>query len=193
MEKLSTKEKIINASLELFSENGYKATTIKEIAEKAGTKELTVYRHFGKKENILERINTMITTPLPLITHYLENEAVYQLEQDLRKVLTIVDRELNKNQQIIKFIYREKIDLPNQYMNGEILVEYFDTMKQKGKIKSSFESDSLSLLFFSNMLTSFFLKERFNDERISSLLESNQYKETIIRLFIEALEINIIK
>ncbi|NDI33148.1 TetR/AcrR family transcriptional regulator [Chengkuizengella sediminis] len=190
MGKLSTKEKIINASLELFSEKGYKATTIKEIAEKVGMKELTVYRHFGKKEKILERINTMITTPLPIIESYLENEAVYHLEQDLSKILTIMERELNKNKQIIKFICREKIDLPDKYLNGKILVEYFDIMKQKGKIKSSFEYESLTLLFFSSILTSFILKERFKNEKIAFLIENDQYKETIVSLFTEALKSN---
>ncbi|NBI28214.1 TetR/AcrR family transcriptional regulator [Chengkuizengella marina] len=184
--KLSTKEKIINASLELFSEKGYKATAIKEIAEKAELKELTVYRHFGKKIKILEQINNMVTTPLPLIVNYLENEAVYNLEEDLSKILTIIERELNKNKQIIKFILREKISLPDKYMNGKILVKYFDTMKEKGKIKS-FESDSISLLFFSSILTSFILKERFKDEQIASLISSDTYKKTIVRLFTEAL------
>ncbi|NDI35900.1 TetR/AcrR family transcriptional regulator [Chengkuizengella sediminis] len=186
MDKLSTKEKIINASLELFSEKGYKATSIKEIAEKVGVKELTVYRQFGKKIKILEHINNMITTPLPLIVNYLENEAVYDLEEDLSRILTIVERELNKNKQIIKFILREKFNLPDKYMNGKILVKYFDIMKQKGKIKS-FESDSISLLFFSSILTSFILKERFKDEQIASLITSDTYKKTIVRLFTEAL------
>ena len=189
--RLSTREKIVNASLELFSEKGYKATTIKEIAEKVSVKELTVYRHFGKKINILEQINTMISSPLAPVADYLKNDVVYNLEQDLFHIITLFERELNENKHLIKFIIREditKINIPDQYMKGEILVNYFNTMVQKGKIKS-FDTNSLTLLFISNALILFLIKDQFKNEGISSLITSDKYKETIVGLFIEGLKI----
>ncbi|MEW9502777.1 TetR/AcrR family transcriptional regulator [Jeotgalibacillus marinus] len=192
MVRLSTKEKIVNASLELFSEKGYKATTIKEIAEKVKVKELTVYRHFGKKINILEQINTMISSPLAPIADYLKNEVVYDLEQDLFNIITLFEREIYQNKYLVKFILREdmtKFVIPEQYMKGEFLVNYFNTMIEKEKMRP-FDTKSLTLLFISNGLILFLIKDQFQNEGISSLITSEKYKKTVVGLFIAGLKLN---
>lgn len=42
------------SAIGLFSSKGYKATTTKEIAAMSGVNELTLFRHFGSKERLLE-------------------------------------------------------------------------------------------------------------------------------------------
>ena len=51
--KLSSREKILNSSLALFSTQGITATTTKQIAEKAGVNEVTLFRQFGSKHGLL--------------------------------------------------------------------------------------------------------------------------------------------
>lgn len=51
--KVSSRKRIINAALSLFSANGITATTTKEIAEKAGVNEVTLFRQFGSKQGLL--------------------------------------------------------------------------------------------------------------------------------------------
>ena len=47
-----TQKKILNATMLLIMENGYTATTTKDIAKKAGVNECTIFRKFkGKKES----------------------------------------------------------------------------------------------------------------------------------------------
>jgi AcrR family transcriptional regulator len=48
-----TRKQILEASLNLFSRNGYKATTTRDIASEAGVNEITIFRNFGSKENLL--------------------------------------------------------------------------------------------------------------------------------------------
>jgi len=55
---LSTK--IIEAARELFMENGFKGTTTKMIAKKAGVNEATLFRHFKSKEGIFLEISNEI-------------------------------------------------------------------------------------------------------------------------------------
>ena len=50
MQKLSTKEKLLFAALDLFSEKGYEATTVDEIAESIGIKGPNLYKYFKGKE-----------------------------------------------------------------------------------------------------------------------------------------------
>lgn len=53
---LSTKDRIIEATVELVNEKGYKGATTKEIAERAGVNEVTLFRHFGNKKGIVEAV-----------------------------------------------------------------------------------------------------------------------------------------
>ncbi len=52
----STKEKILDAALDLFSEKGYDGVGVDLIAEKAGIKGPSVYKHFKGKEEILNEL-----------------------------------------------------------------------------------------------------------------------------------------
>lgn len=52
----STKQKILDTSLKLFASNGYKATTVREIAKAIGMEQSALYNHFKNKDEILETI-----------------------------------------------------------------------------------------------------------------------------------------
>ena len=56
--ELSTHDKILNAAQKLFARNGYDGTTTKELAEKAGIAEGTLFRHFTNKKAILVEVAT---------------------------------------------------------------------------------------------------------------------------------------
>ena len=54
MDKISTKDRILEAALTLFSEKGYDGVGVDLIAEKAGLKGPSIYKHFKGKAEILE-------------------------------------------------------------------------------------------------------------------------------------------
>lgn len=47
-----TKERILQKSLEMFAENGYKGTNLRELALSLGLSKSALYRHFESKEDI---------------------------------------------------------------------------------------------------------------------------------------------
>ena len=51
-----TKKKIYDASLKLFAQKGYKATSVREIAKAVGIQQSAIYNHFKNKEAILDEI-----------------------------------------------------------------------------------------------------------------------------------------
>ena len=56
-----TRERILEAALELFSRNGYAGTNIRELAASLGLGKSSVYRHFSSKEEIWNTLlNRMI-------------------------------------------------------------------------------------------------------------------------------------
>jgi len=49
----STRERILDVALELFSERGYDKTSLREIADRLGITKAALYYHFDRKEDIL--------------------------------------------------------------------------------------------------------------------------------------------
>ena len=50
----STEEKIINATFKILHNEGYDKTTTKKIAKEAGVNEVTIFRKFDNKSNLVE-------------------------------------------------------------------------------------------------------------------------------------------
>ena len=56
MERGNTKQEILEASLELFSVQGFEATSISQIAGAVGIRKASLYSHFESKQDILDAI-----------------------------------------------------------------------------------------------------------------------------------------
>ncbi len=53
---MNTKEKTLEEALRLFSERGYEAVSVRDIARAVGVKESSLYNHFRNKQDIFESI-----------------------------------------------------------------------------------------------------------------------------------------
>ena len=62
MEKMTTKDRILDSALTLFSEKGYDGVGVDLIAEKAGIKGPSLYKHFKGKEDILDSLIEKVET-----------------------------------------------------------------------------------------------------------------------------------
>ncbi len=60
-----TRERLVTAALQLFSEQGYDETTVAQIAERAGSTKSTFHRHFPDKRDVLaagqETLSSLLT------------------------------------------------------------------------------------------------------------------------------------
>ena len=79
MKDMSTKERIMYAALDLFSKKGYDGVGVDLIAENAGLKGHSLYRHFKGKEDIF---NSMIEL---VASHYEEGFGLKQEQKELPK------------------------------------------------------------------------------------------------------------
>lgn len=57
-----TKEKILDAALEIFARDGYDGTNIKDIADSVGIVKSALYRHFTSKEEIFRAVYERIAS-----------------------------------------------------------------------------------------------------------------------------------
>jgi AcrR family transcriptional regulator len=109
-----TKQKIINAALDIFGEKGFKAATVREICNTAGVNLALINYYFGDKKSLYEAVAENA------ITLAFNNHPIHKYikpgmtpEQELEKfILMIMNRllgsdGLGKNQSAVKFVARE--------------------------------------------------------------------------------------
>lgn len=68
-----TKKKILDVSLELFSQKGYSAVSIRDICKYVEIKESSVYYHFENKQSIFDELLNMFTEIAKGMMAQLEN------------------------------------------------------------------------------------------------------------------------
>lgn len=106
--------RIINAAINAFSEKGFEATRTKEIAERAGIAEGTIFRYFPNKNAILERmVPLLIRVLMPKIGKPIEIILEEYADAPVREILNaiLLDRiqMIRDNGRFIKSVLPELI------------------------------------------------------------------------------------
>ncbi len=70
-----TRTRILDTSLELFSEHGFDGTTLQEIADRLGFTKAALYYHFRSKDDLLDALLTPAITGLDELLHAHEGQA----------------------------------------------------------------------------------------------------------------------
>ncbi|MER3482833.1 MAG: TetR family transcriptional regulator [Meiothermus sp.] len=85
-----TKTALMRSSLELLAEKGYKGATTREIATKAGVSEVTLFRHYKSKEELLRTAVERISPPVEqIVPNRVENleAALLRLVRNLHALI----------------------------------------------------------------------------------------------------------
>ncbi len=109
----ATKDKILDIAERLFGEQGYEATSLRNVIFEAGVNLAAVHYHFGSKEELLDAVVLRGTTPLneervALLDRY-EREAApapAPIENVIRAVLAPTFRMAERNPQFVKLMGR---------------------------------------------------------------------------------------
>lgn len=111
--KISTKERILEAALEIFSQKGFHTATTDEIAERAGVGKGTLYRYFETKEKLFEELVRLRLDELEK-----KADSIVDGQDD---VLTMISKYIrlyfeffDSNQHLYRLIVREQLDLGEQ-------------------------------------------------------------------------------
>lgn len=127
----STKEKILDASLDLFSQRGYEGVSVKQIADAVGIKDSSLYKHYKSKQEIFDTLldamndkfeETVISNQIPE-GEARENAIMYG-ENDLewlKNVVKIVFNFFYSDPYASKF---RKLLMIEQYNNNKAAVTF---------------------------------------------------------------------
>lgn len=106
--------RIINAAINIFSEKGFESTRTREIAERAGIAEGTIFRYFPTKDAILERmVPLLIRVMMPRISGPIERIISLHKDEPVEEVWNaiLIDRiqMIRDNGRFIKSVLPELI------------------------------------------------------------------------------------
>ncbi len=162
----STREKILETALKLFSQKGYLGATTKEIAKEAGIAEVTLFRYFSSKEALFgEVINTY--SFLPTLKELLEKIRKEPYEKALKVIAYEFIKVLESKKDLIKIMHSEIQRYPEEikkiYDNIiehtiDLLSEYFKELQQKGFLRE-FDSVFAARAFLGMFFSYFYAKE----------------------------------
>jgi TetR/AcrR family transcriptional repressor of mexJK operon len=189
-----TNERLLYAAINLIAEKGYKAVSTKEIAKEASLSEMTLFRHFGTKENILKvAIDRFYYTAS--MRDLFVNNIVWDLEKDLLMISKSYLELMKKNQKVILIAFKEgnKIDGLFDQINKhprqlkELLIEYFLKMQQKGQVKIIVEIESLAMSYLYMLYGEFISRRLVERHQITSIEED--FIKTSVLLYVSALKV----
>ncbi|MGN0527735.1 MAG: TetR/AcrR family transcriptional regulator [Eubacterium sp.] len=187
----STSQKIIDSAMCLVRDKGYVATTTKEIAQKAGVNECTLFRKFESKKDIVLSGMEQLKWRADVSPELFKN-VKWDLEQDLQMFMSVYMDKITPD--FVKLsiglrapqIYEETapmiMKVPQAFVSA--ITDYFYEMEKRGKIKHT-NYESLAMTVFSSAFGFTFLKASFNDE-LSSVQKDEYIKESV-ELFLKGL------
>jgi len=120
-----TEEKILKAATKLFSEYGFNGVSTKKIAEVAGVNEVTIFRHFTNKSNLLQAVIKHFAFEGNIIEK-VKRDITGDVEKDLRIFAEDYYMFLKNNIKMYKIQMREISDDGERFTNS---VEYTNFMK----------------------------------------------------------------
>jgi AcrR family transcriptional regulator len=180
-----TREKLLEATLELISEKGYMGATTREIASRAGVCELTLFRRFGTKEQLFEEMLRRFTF-LPRLRELVSEIHDMPVEEGLntigvrflqtlrerRALVRILVSEISHYSGQVRTIHRQMID-----NLVTILESYLEDPQRRQEVRS----------IDMNLAAPTFLRVLFMTYFHESILRENEMSDEGIRRTVKAI------
>lgn len=190
--RISTRQRLLSAALELFASQGVTETTTRQIAELADVNEVTLFRHFGSKHGLL----LAILEDSALFTHL--GESLVQQEnhtngvsQALKDYANACLQALERVPDFVRSVVGEAGQYPaaNRQALGQGLTqansyvaEYLATVIHRGQLHTHLPAEKLAS-FLNGMLLGYAVIE-FTSE-FHQLWESrDDFLENLVELFL---------
>jgi len=201
---MNAEQRILEAALKVFASEGYTGATTRKIAEEANVAEVTLFRKFKSKENLLKEVlnnNRSVFSSLDFLFQ-IHNDV--DLETELRILGKNVAKAMkdrkkdSKTHMFMHMLFEEGRRRPEVaeallsflQMNIQPLSEYFELQIKNGKMRN-LNSRSAALTFVSYFVYTSLLRDVLGDSFLGNNFLGNSDEE--IERFIDIFTNGIIK
>jgi AcrR family transcriptional regulator len=185
----TTRERIMEAAAKLFSEKGYAGTTTRAIAEMADVNEVTLFRHFGTKENLAQEIMDQLGGPAIAadLHHQFSGDYLQDLTFFGRAMLSVMSERSNEMRMAIceagNFPEFRDIVAENPRQLRRMLAGYFERQMEAGIMRKG--KPELLAQAFLGMFFSYVVLENFLSDSIQPRVSQEEIVEEFVTLFIQ--------
>ncbi len=187
-----TREKILEAAIDLMSQKGFSSTTTKEIAKTAGVSEMTLFRKYKNKQEILDSVIEKYTSSFRAKKIFSENDLVYDLEFDLANISRTYQDFMNENKKVVLLAYKESGTYDeissrlteNPRLMKKFMMDYLTEMKKRGKIIDCHLE--LTVLSFMTMNLGFFSSQFISVKKVA-VVTREEFIEHSVKVFARGL------
>lgn len=190
----STDEKIIRATFGILQREGFSKTTTKKIAAEAGVNEVTIFRNFQNKQNLVEITKEyyleIFLDKLQEIFEFSDEDGIEEyLQSNFVGLLSLSDSDFS----IIKLAMEEVRDIPEKKqlisrittLVIDKLEEFFKSQIVKGEIRPV-DSRILAGMCFSITFQSIILWKVYDKE---PSVETNKYADNFLDILYNGIKV----
>ena len=190
-----TKERILEAALEMFSQNGYAGTNIRELSASLGLVKSSVYKHYESKEAIWNALlDEMITY---YADHFGSAEHLPPVPDSLEGLVTMTMQMVNFTVHDEKIIMTRKVLTLEQFRDSrarelatkhfltgltEIFTHIFAGMMDKGSLRRD-DPAMLALAYTTPISALIHLCDREPDKKEAALAKVEAFSRHFIRVY----------
>jgi AcrR family transcriptional regulator len=188
-----TRDRLLTAAIEVFSTAGYVGATTREIARLADVSEVTLFRHFQSKEQLLKAVAQHITA---LLTETLTQQVewTHDIYRDLLHYAQLHDQMFEEYQALFRMFIGEAQRHPSEALDvlqqsflplREKLVTYLHTCIEHGRVRPDINLplsvDQLTGILLSGMI-------RRHVSSIQRGYSREEYIESSVELFVRGID-----
>ena len=186
-----TRLAIEDAALELFMEQGYHATSMRQIADKAGLALGGIYNHFAGKDEIFEGViidKHPYRTILPAILAA-EGE---DLEKFFRNAFHIIITELGERPEFVNLMLIELVEFKGKHgsmMLREILPKILPVFERVIKSRKNLRVKNPALLMrsFIGMVVSYLITQMIISNSVMSKLLPSSSEDAYVDIYLHGI------
>ncbi|HWP91536.1 MAG TPA: TetR/AcrR family transcriptional regulator [Thermodesulfobacteriota bacterium] len=194
--KISTRHKILETAIRLFSERGFNGTTTKEIAEEAGVNEALIFRYFSTKRDLYGAIIERKIEEEPGIELHIE--AYRGTKDDWLIFKTIALRMFDcveKDPTFMRLLYFSALEgheLSDMFFDTYVeyitmvLTDYIEERISEGAFKKL--NPLLAARAFMGMVSNYIVGQELFGEKRRRQPEKEEVAETFVKIFLDGIK-----
>jgi AcrR family transcriptional regulator len=184
-----TRQRIIAAALKLFGQIGYTQASTRLIAETAGVNEVTLFRHFGSKRNLLMACTETFNAGGFAATF--ETQLSGDYTDDIARMARLQMQNTAENLDVLRLLLSDTRTVPElrEAMrsggsgNLALVASYFQRQIEAGIVRPDLQAEALAWAFDSLFSTPVIFANLFNESE-TPVLPDERTLQALVDLFV---------
>jgi TetR/AcrR family transcriptional regulator len=180
---------VLDAALELFAQQGFADTSLREISQKSGVAHPLILHHFGSKESLYTEVKRRVVEGyaqrFPAAARAVNRPI--NLRAEMKRIMTYV----GENELALRLCARTRVDGDYQVWPGEpdllnLIQQRMEVAQRQGLLRDDLDACQLSIMVLGIIF--FWLDNRRHfSERFGSPIDNKAYLDTAIKMIEEGL------